>query len=96
MEPPANLAIVARAPRRLAAAAAAAGLGVKTVVFDSRPSPAEQIYRGVERVATTRAGHLPLLATTTPPPRARPAPSARSELTTAATARMQIDRDRTA
>jgi NADPH-dependent 2,4-dienoyl-CoA reductase/sulfur reductase-like enzyme len=56
-----DLAIVGAGPAGLAAAVTAAGLGVRTVVFDEQPEPGGQIYRGVERVATTRAGHLPLL-----------------------------------
>ena len=56
-----DLAIIGAGPAGLAAGATAAGLGLRTVVFDEQPEPGGQIYRGVERVAAARVVHLPLL-----------------------------------
>jgi octopine oxidase subunit A len=56
-----ELAIVGAGPAGLAAAITAAGVGLKTVVFDEQPDPGGQIYRGIERVAASRTLHLPLL-----------------------------------
>jgi NADPH-dependent 2,4-dienoyl-CoA reductase/sulfur reductase-like enzyme len=56
-----DLAIVGAGPAGLAAAETAAGFGLKTVVFDEQSEPGGQIYRGIERVATSRPAHLLLL-----------------------------------
>ncbi|HZM44148.1 MAG TPA: NAD(P)/FAD-dependent oxidoreductase [Burkholderiales bacterium] len=58
---PYDLAIVGAGPAGLAAAVTASDLGLKTIVFDEQPEPGGQIYRGIERVATTRTVHLPIL-----------------------------------
>src|SRR4030095_319053 len=56
-----ELAIVGAGPAGLAAAITAAGVGLKTVVFDEQPDPGGQISRCTERVAASRTLHLPLL-----------------------------------
>jgi NADPH-dependent 2,4-dienoyl-CoA reductase/sulfur reductase-like enzyme len=56
-----DLAIVGAGPAGLAAAVTAADLGLATIVFDEQPEPGGQIYRGIERIATTRTVHLPIL-----------------------------------
>ncbi|MCC7485173.1 MAG: FAD-dependent oxidoreductase [Burkholderiales bacterium] len=56
-----ELAVVGAGPAGMAAAIAAAELGVTVTVFDEQPEPGGQIYRGVERVATMRPSHLALL-----------------------------------
>ncbi len=61
MSAPYDLTIVGAGPAGLAAAVTAAALGMKTAVFDEQPEPGGQIYRGIERVAATRPGQLPLL-----------------------------------
>lgn len=56
-----DLAIVGAGPAGMTAAATAAALDLRTVVFDEQPEPGGQIYRGVEIVATARPRHLLLL-----------------------------------
>jgi NADPH-dependent 2,4-dienoyl-CoA reductase/sulfur reductase-like enzyme len=56
-----DLAIVGAGPAGLAAAVTAADLRLKTIVFDEQPEPGGQIYRGIERVAATRAEHMAML-----------------------------------
>jgi NADPH-dependent 2,4-dienoyl-CoA reductase/sulfur reductase-like enzyme len=56
-----DMAIVGAGPAGLAAAIAAADLRLNTIVFDEQPEPGGQIYRGIERVATQRTVHLPIL-----------------------------------
>src|SRR5262249_29211270 len=54
-------AIVGAGPAGLAAASAAAGLRLETILFDEQSEPGGQIYRGIERVAATRARPPPIL-----------------------------------
>ena len=56
-----DIAIIGAGPAGLAAAVTAAKLKLATVVFDEQPEPGGQIYRGIERVAASRARHLPIL-----------------------------------
>ena len=53
-----DLAIVGAGPAGMAAAITAAELGLSVAVLDEQPQPGGQIYRGVERLATTRPKHL--------------------------------------
>lgn len=51
-----DLAVIGAGPAGMAAAAAAAGLGLSTILLDEQPSPGGQIYRGIaETAAATRA-----------------------------------------
>ena len=56
-----DLAIVGAGPAGLAAAATAAGLGLRTAVIDEQPEPGGQIYRAIESVSTQRPAHLRIL-----------------------------------
>ena len=56
-----DLAIVGAGPAGLAAAATAAGLGLRTAVIDEQPEPGGQIYRAIESVSTQRPAHLQVL-----------------------------------
>jgi len=56
-----DLAIVGAGPAGMAAATLAAQLGVSTIVLDEQPEPGGQIYRGIERLAATRAKHFAIL-----------------------------------
>ena len=56
-----DLAIVGAGPAGLAAAATAAGLGLRTAVIDEQPEPGGQIYRAIESVSTQRPAHLSVL-----------------------------------
>ncbi len=53
-----DLAIIGAGPAGMAAAAAASGCGLSTVVLDEQAEPGGQIYRGIERLAATRPLHL--------------------------------------
>ena len=77
-----DLAIVGAGPAGLAAAVTAAGLGLRTAVFDEQPEPGGQIYRGVERVAATRTRISRCSATTTLPGSSSCSDFARRALTT--------------
>ena len=56
-----DLVVIGGGPAGLAAASLAARAGVSTVLFDEYSGVGGQIYRGIERVATQRAVHLPIL-----------------------------------
>jgi thioredoxin reductase len=56
-----DLAIVGAGPAGMAAASAASALKLATVVLDEQPEPGGQIYRGIERLASSRPGHLDIL-----------------------------------
>ena len=58
MNGPFDLAIVGAGPAGMAAAITAAELGLSVAVLDEQPEPGGQIYRGVERLASTRPKHL--------------------------------------
>ncbi len=53
-----DLAIVGTGPAGMAAAITASELGLSVAVLDEQPEPGGQIYRGVERLAISRAKHL--------------------------------------
>jgi NADPH-dependent 2,4-dienoyl-CoA reductase/sulfur reductase-like enzyme len=53
-----DLAIVGAGPAGMAAAITASELGLSVAVLDEQPEPGGQIYRGVERLATTRPKQL--------------------------------------
>jgi NADPH-dependent 2,4-dienoyl-CoA reductase/sulfur reductase-like enzyme len=57
----ADLVVIGAGPAGIAVASTGAELGLKTVLIDEQPEPGGQIYRGIERVAATRAAHLSLL-----------------------------------
>ena len=52
----ADLAIVGAGPAGLAAAATAAGIGLRVTVLDEQPGPGGQVWRGLERRGGDRAG----------------------------------------
>lgn len=56
-----DLAIVGSGPAGMAAAIAASALKLSVVVLDEQPEPGGQIYRGIERLASSRPKHLDLL-----------------------------------
>lgn len=56
-----DLAIVGAGPAGMAAAVMAAELRLSVVVLDEQPEPGGQIYRGIERLASTRSKHLDIL-----------------------------------
>ena len=56
-----DLAIVGSGPAGMAAAIAASALKLSVVVLDEQPEPGGQIYRGIERLASSRPKHLEIL-----------------------------------
>jgi len=56
-----DLAIIGAGPAGMAAATLAAELGLDVTLFDENLAPGGQIYRGIEAVATRRAGDLAFL-----------------------------------
>ena len=56
-----DLAIVGSGPAGMAAAIAASSLKLSVVVLDEQPEPGGQIYRGIERLASSRPQHLDIL-----------------------------------
>ncbi len=61
MSEPHDLAIVGAGPAGMAAAIAAAELGLRSVVLDEQDAPGGQIYRSIERVARDHPQRLALL-----------------------------------
>lgn len=53
-----DVAIVGAGPAGMAAACTAAELRLRVAVLDEQPDPGGQIYRGVERLASSRPKHL--------------------------------------
>ncbi len=53
-----DLAVVGAGPAGMAAAIAAADMGLSVALLDEQPEPGGQIYRGIERLAATRPRHL--------------------------------------